>query len=158
MQFKDNINYTILSNKIDTNLMTNFLEYQVIEDNVDYEELQEIISNFTKKTIVFKEVFRKLSNSRKKKILDLLKIRKINFINITSNIEEALYSDYIIVFDKELLVMEGSKEGVLKEEKILKRIGFGLPFVVDLSVQLKLYKVLDKVYFDMESLVKDLWN
>ena len=54
--------------------------------------------------------------------------------------------------------MEGSKEGVLKEEKILKRIGFGLPFVVDLSVQLKLYKVLDKVYFDMESLVKDLWN
>lgn len=158
MQFKDNINYTILSNKIDTNLMTNFLEYQVIEDNVDYEELQEIISNFTKKTIVFKEVFRKLSNSRKKKILDLLKIRKINFINITSNIEEALYSDYIIVYDKELLVMEGSKEGVLKEEKILKRIGFGLPFVVDLSVQLKLYKVLDKVYFDMESLVKDLWN
>ena len=40
MQFKDNINYTILSNKIDTNLMTNFLEYQVIEDNVDYEELR----------------------------------------------------------------------------------------------------------------------
>ena len=54
--------------------------------------------------------------------------------------------------------MEGKKELVLQEEKILKKLGFNLPFIVELSNGLKLYKVIDKVYFNNEELVGELWK
>lgn len=158
MKLENNLNYCILSNKIDKNLLDKFNEYIIIDDTISFEELKTKIEEFKNKTIVFNEVWQSLNKNRVKKILDLLNLRHINFINITSNIEEALLSDYIYVYDEEKIVMEGAKEAVLKEEKILKRLGFGLPFVVDLSLQLMYYGVLDKVYYDTESLVNKLWN
>ena len=85
-------------------------------------------------------------------------MQNIKFINITSDIEECLYADYIVVYDNMDIMLEGPKEGVLKEEKLLKRLGYGLPFVVDLSRQLQVYDILDKTYYDATSLVGDLWN
>ena len=55
-------------------------------------------------------------------------------------------------------VLEGNKEVVLKNEKLLKKLGFGVPFVVDLSIQLMYYDILDKVYFDVDNLLEALWN
>ena len=69
-----------------------------------------------------------------------------------------MLGDYIIVFDKKGIFLEGLKSEVLKEEKKLKKVGFGLPFVVDLSIQLNYYDIFKKVYFDMNELVNDLWN
>ena len=54
--------------------------------------------------------------------------------------------------------MEGKKELVLLEEKILKKLGFNLPFVVELSNGLKYYGLVNKVYFNMEELVDVLWK
>ena len=54
--------------------------------------------------------------------------------------------------------MEGYKEDILKEEKILKKLGFNLPFIVELSNGLKYYGLVNKLYYDNESLVSDLWN
>jgi len=54
--------------------------------------------------------------------------------------------------------MEGKKELVLQEEKILKKLGFNLPFIVELSNGLKYYGVIDKVYFNNEELVNVLWK
>ena len=54
--------------------------------------------------------------------------------------------------------MEGKKEAVLQEEKILKKLGFSLPFIVELSKGLKYYQVVDKIYFNNVELVNDLWK
>ena len=64
----------------------------------------------------------------------------------------------IIVYDEDMKVLEGNKEVVLKNEKLLKKLGFGVPFVVDLSIQLMYYDILDKVYFDVDNLLEALWN
>lgn len=154
---EDNVNYCIISNKIDANLLNNLEEYNIINDDKTYEELLKIIANYVNKKIVFNDILRKFRIREQKTIMELLKLRNVNFINITSDIEEALYADYLYVLDQDVLVMEGKTSVVLKEEKILKRIGYGLPFATDLATQLIIYNVLDKPYYDLESLVHDLW-
>ena len=151
------LNYTILSDNINQELLSNLKDYHII-GNMPFNEIIPLLENYLSKTVVFNETFYNYKKSEKKKILSLLKTRHINFINITSNIEETLLGDYIYVLNNGKVAIEGGTKKVLEEEKILKHLGFGLPFVVDLSIQLKCYGVLDKIYYDMESLVNDLWN
>lgn len=157
MKFNNNINYCILSDKIDHELLEKLNEYNIVTD-ITFENLKIRLENYLNKTICFNECFHKYTNEEKNQILNLLKLRNITFINVTSNIEEALLSDYMYVYHEQELVMEGPTKEILKEEKILKRIGFGLPFIVDLSIQLGHYNILDKTYYDIESLVNDLWQ
>ena len=63
-----------------------------------------------------------------------------------------------MVYDGKNIILEGLKNIVLKEEKLLKKVGYGLPFVVDLAIQLNYYDIFSKIYFDMDELVDDLWN
>ena len=47
---------------------------------------------------------------------------------------------------------------VLKNEKLLKRLGFNMPFIIELSNLLNNYNLVNKIYLDKESLVKDVWK
>lgn len=157
MEFSDNVNYVVLSNNVDKKFMSNFGVYQII-DVLPFEKLKNNLEMFPSKRVVFNESLSSLSNKEKKEIFDLLDKQNINYVNVTSNIEDALFGDYIIVYDEDMKVLEGNKEVVLKNEKLLKKLGFGVPFVVDLSIQLMYYDILDKVYFDVDNLLEALWN
>lgn len=158
MRIKEEYNYVILSNEINRLLLAKFSEYPMIDSDMNYNELKIKLEFHTSKVVVFNNTFYNLRDEEQKEIIDLLKRQNMHFILITSNIEEALLGDYIIVFDKKGIFLEGLKSEVLKEEKKLKKVGFGLPFVVDLSIQLNYYDIFKKVYFDMNELVNDLWN
>ncbi|MDE6284413.1 MAG: hypothetical protein K2M17_01550 [Bacilli bacterium] len=158
MKIETGKNYSILSNSIDHKLLTEFSEYTVLDDTNTFDTITETIEKSLNKIIVFNDCLRLLRKIQKEKIVDLLRIRNMNFINITSNIEETLYSDYLYVLDADKVIIEGKTTEVLKEEKILKRLGFGLPFCIDISTQLGYYGILNKVYYDIEGLVNDLWN
>jgi hypothetical protein len=157
MKINDEYNYTILSNNINSILLDNFKGYPVFT-NITFEELKAKLEFFSSKRLVFNETFYNFKTSEINEIITLLKKQNIKFINITSNIEESLYGNYIVVYDDEKIILEGLKKTVLKEEKILKRLGYGLPFAVDLSLQLKIYECLDEVYYDIPSLAGELWN
>lgn len=157
MEFSDNVNYVVLSNNVDKKFMSNFGVYQII-DVLPFEKLKNNLEMFPSKRVIFNESLSSLSNKEKKEIFDLLDKQNINYVNVTSNIEDSLFGDYIIVYDEDMKVLEGNKEVVLKNEKLLKKLGFGVPFVVDLSIQLMYYDILDKVYFDVDNLLEALWN
>lgn len=158
MMFDDKVNYTILVNNANKEFMEQFKEYSIIGSNMSFDELKEKLEMFPSKRVVFNESWYNLRNNEKKVIIELLKKQNINFVNITTNIEDSLLSDYIVVFDENKKVLEGNTEFVLRNEKVLKKLGYGLPFVVDLSIQLTYYDILDKVYYDMDKLTEDLWN
>ena len=158
MMFDDKVNYTILVNNANKEFMEQFKEYSIIGSNMSFDELKEKLEMFPSKRVVFNESWYNLRNNEKKVIIELLKKQNINFVNITSNIEASLLSDYIVVFDENKKVLEGNTEFVLRNEKVLKKLGYGLPFVVDLSIQLTYYDILGKVYYDMDKLTEDLWN
>ena len=66
---------------------------------------------------------------------------------------QIIYYVYMMV-----LMLDGKTLDVLNNEKILKRLGFDLPFMIDLSIQLKLYGLIDRTYLNMEDLVNNLWK
>lgn len=157
MEFDDNVNYIILSNNADRKFMSKFGVYQII-DILPFEKLKNTLEMFPSKRVVLSDSLSGLSNKEKKEILELLNKQNIHYINVTSNVEDALFGDYVIVYDEDMKVLEGNMEMVLKNEKILKKLGFGVPFVVDLSIQLMYYDILDRVYFDVDNLLGALWN
>lgn len=157
MKYSDEVNYVVLANNVKGEFLSKFSEYQVM-GNMGYEKLKQVIEDYNKKQIVVKELFYGLRDEEKLKIKELLRMRNIHFIDITANVEDALDSDYVVVYDNLELVLEGNRDEVLKNEKLLKRLGYGLPFIVDLSLQLSYYDLVDKVYYDNLELVGDVWN
>ena len=79
-------------------------------------------------------------------------------LNFTSDIEESLFGSRIIVLGSDKILIEGETLGVLNEEKIMKRLGIGLPFVISLSKYLKDYELIDRYYLDYKSLGGALWK
>lgn len=158
MNSNDEYNYIILANDIDKIFLAKFAEYPIIDGDISYDELKTKLEFHTAKRIILNDTFYGLKDKEIREIISLLKRQNIKFILITSDIEQALYGDYIKVFDGANIILEGNKEVVLKEEKTLKKLGYGLPFVVDLSTQLNYYDIFDKIYYDMDELVGDLWN
>jgi energy-coupling factor transporter ATP-binding protein EcfA2 len=110
------------------------------------------------KIIFIDNLFSFLSLDDVNKFIDFFKKNNITIVSVSNNIEEALLYDYMIVLDKGIVAIEGKTNQVLQEEKLLKRLGIGLPFYVDLCIQLKLYGLIDKVYLSKEELVSKLWK
>ena len=108
--------------------------------------------------LVFNDVLMYLTDNKKRKIIKYLKDNKIVFYNFTSNCEECLYAPYIIMINNNVVAIEGATKNVLLEEKMIKKLGFGIPFTVDLSLQLKSYGLVDTIYYDVDRIVEDLWK
>jgi len=111
--------------------------------------------------LILDESLALLDAFEKDKVLNLLKDLKrkgLTIINITHDIEDTLISDEIIVVDKGKVVLKGRKNKVYKSEKILKPLGFDLPFMVELSNRLMFYGLIDHVIYDMEEMVDILWQ
>lgn len=79
-------------------------------------------------------------------------------INFTNDIEDTLFGDKVIIINDKKLVCEGKTLSVLNEEKVLKRLHLGMPFIVELNRYLMDYGLIDKYYLDNEKLVKAVWK
>lgn len=111
-----------------------------------------------REVLILDNIFNYLDSSFKKKLIKYLKNNNITLINIVSNEEDTLYTDYLIVLYSGEIAIEGSTLSVFKEEKLIRRLGFNLPFYVDLSIQLGLYGLLDDIYLNKEAMVKNIWK
>ncbi len=103
-------------------------------------------------------LFRFLSLKNIQKIKMYLKKKKITYVVVSTDIEDAISYPYLIVLNDGEIAMEGKTMQVLEQEKILKRLGIGLPFYIDLSIQLRLYGILDKICIEKEELEGALWK
>lgn len=149
---KEITNVTIVSTNLNKGLLDNYKEYFVIDNNFSYEEL------LNRKKVIFYNVLNNLKDDELKTLFAFLKENNIIFINVTNDIELCLYTEYLMIYDDSKILIEGSTIEVLKNEKLLKRLGVHLPFIVELSLLLKDYGLVNKIYLDKESLVDKLWK
>ena len=114
------------------------------------------------KILLLDNPFKMMDKNTKKSIINkLLDYKKKNTITIvlsTSDLEDTIYSDYLYILDKGKIVVEGKPLDVLKEDIIINRVGLELPFMVDLSLKLEFYELIDDIELDMEQLVNKLWK
>lgn len=100
-------------------------------------------------------------NTKKKikdKLLDYKKKHNLTIILSTTNLEDTIDSDYLYILDKGKIVVEGKPLTVFKEDGLINRLGLTIPFMVDLSLKLEFYELLDDYELDMEALVNKLWK
>ena len=69
-----------------------------------------------------------------------------------------IYTDYLYILDKGKILLEGIPIEVLKKDNVLNKIGLQIPFMIDLSVKLKDYNLIDDTILNMDKMVNLLWK
>ena len=90
--------------------------------------------------------------------LEFLKEQQIKCFYITNQIESTIFFSYLIVIKNNKIAIEGNTLSVLQEEKIMKLLGFSLPFYVNMSIQLGYYGILNKICLTKEELEESIWQ
>lgn len=99
-----------------------------------------------------------LKINQKCKIIKYAKENKISILNVTSNPEELLFGTHVIILDHFNVVAYEKTEEILSNNEYLPKIGMSEPFIVELSTNLNYYDLLKKKYYDMKSLIGELWK
>lgn len=79
-------------------------------------------------------------------------------LNFTEEIEETLIGDQIIITDEKRVLISGKTLSVLNEERLLKRLGIGLPFIILLNKYLKDYELINNYILNYDELAGELWK
>ncbi len=101
-----------------------------------------------------------LDENDKEKVYKALKQYTKNngiILNFTTEIEETLLGTDIIILDKTKILLSGKTMSVLNEEKLMKRLGYNLPFIIQLNKYLKDYELIRNYNLSYESLVNSIW-
>lgn len=136
------LNKTIASLSFNDRTLVKILSYALMEPT--YLALDDLLDDLNTRTKIL--------------LLNYLNSKNIMLINVTTNMEDTLYTDYTLCLYNGISAIDGKTLDVLNNEKLLKRLGLSLPFMIDLSIQLQLYGLIQKVYLNKEAMVKNLWK
>lgn len=108
------------------------------------------------------DICMELDEKEQKEIINLLRTlqleTKVTIIMTTSNLNVSLESDYLIIIDEKQVLLEGNPLSIIEKDNVLNKIGLELPFMIDLSVKLRDYNVVEKVELDMDRMVDTIWK
>lgn len=114
------------------------------------------------KLLIIDQTLTILNETEKKKVLKLfqkmIKNKELTVVYMTSDSDESLYGDNIIILGRKNVLVSGKKDKIFKDEKNFKKAGLELPFIIELSKKLQFYNLIDKDYQSAEKMVKDLWK
>ncbi len=86
------------------------------------------------------------------------KQKRVTILSFTHNLEEAIYSDRLIILNKGVITIDGAFPEVFSEERVMRKIGLEVPFAIELSEKLKVYNIIDHMELDLERLVSLIWK
>lgn len=152
---------TEISNYFD---ISDLLKKNISDLSVGQRQIVSIIYSLSlhPKILILDESLDMICKINKENLLNAIKKFKTEYqttvINITQNIEESLYGDNILLIENGNIILYDINENVYKKEKVLKSLGYDLPFMVNLSNKLKYYGLINKTYYKKEDLIGDLWK
>ena len=79
-------------------------------------------------------------------------------ISTSSSLSDCIYSDAILVMDDGVIKYSGSLEDILVHDNELTKLGIDIPVMMDMSLKLQFYDLLDKVILNAEEMVDELWD
>ncbi len=112
--------------------------------------------------LVLDEALLMIDINERSSLLKLLKKynkeKRVTIISFTHNLDEALYSDRLVIINDGVIVVDGSFPSVFEEERVMRKIGLEVPFGVELSQKLKVYEIVSSLELDLERLVSLIWK
>lgn len=126
-------------------------------------KLSLVLSFLYKPTLLLlDDIFNNLSKSEKEDLKEIIttykKENKISIIMTCSNLEDSLFSDILYIIKDNEIVLSGPPMEVLQNDNIINKTGLELPFMIDLSVKLRDYDLIQTIETDMDRLVNILWK
>ncbi len=82
----------------------------------------------------------------------------MTIIITTTNSEECLITDKVLLINKFNKIAYDRPIKILNNESLLKKNGIEMPFMIDLSFKLRTYGLIDKNINDPERMVDILWK
>ncbi len=168
IQFKTSTVLEELSQYINENEIYNYLNEIHLDDkdtnklNISEKiKLKILIGTLQNEVIIIDNLLSLLNSNDYKLVIKLLnnyKKKENIILNITHNIEESIYGNrLVVIYDSKLLCNDYTLIA-LRQEKLLKRLGIGLPFIVELNKYLMDYGLINKYYLNSSDLVIELWK
>jgi energy-coupling factor transport system ATP-binding protein len=112
--------------------------------------------------LILDEALMMIDVTQRDKLLKILKDynkrKRLTIVSFTHNLDEAIYSDRLVILNYGKIVVDGAFPDVFNEERVMRKIGLEVPFAVELSQKLRVYGLLDKIYLDVERLVDEVWK
>lgn len=99
-----------------------------------------------------------LNKDKKVKILNYIKDKNITLLSVTSNMEELLLLDKVLVLNKGKKEVYDKTINVLENENLFKELGISLPFIYDINNMLKDYELINENHIVYRELVDLLWK
>ena len=141
---------------------TNYLDKYINELNDHEKQLLLIMISLLHKPKVLLldsvlETFNIIDRLEIIKILNNLVKDGLTVINFTNSLEVAYLSDKIILLDNEKIVGEYKPSDIFNDDSIFTSRNIEIPFLLDLSIKLKMYNLVDREYTNMKEMVDDIW-
>jgi len=161
--FNENVE-EVICKKIISYLSMNKLLKRKIEKLTGFEELKlKIAIELIKKNniLLIDDIDTYLTKKEQKELFILLNNlveEDIRIIYTTNKLEDTLYSDYLYILDCGKIVLEGKPLLVLKEDTTLNKLGLELPFMVDFSIKLMDYNIIEEIELDIDRMVDTIWK
>lgn len=137
-----------------------FLDKSICELKTAEKQLLLIIVSLlhSPKVLLLDSVLDYFSKKERNNIIVLLKklcSRGLTVISFTKELDAL--SDKIILMDKYSIIGEYDASKIYEDDKLFYSHNLEIPFIIDLSIKLKMYGLLDKEYSNMKEMVDDLW-
>ena len=131
-------------------------------DIIEKQKLLIILSLLHKpKVLLMDNVLEIFSKSDRCKIINILKNIMLNdnmtIINFTTNIEDIIYSDKVIILSDFKIIKETTYHEIYQNDQVFYENGLEIPFMFDIVNKLKMYNLIHKDYTNMKDLVDDIW-
>lgn len=112
--------------------------------------------------LILDEALMMVDINQRKELLKIIKDyntqKRVTVVSFTHDLDEALYSDRLVVLNEGKIIVDGTFPRVFDEERVMRKIGLEVPFAVELSQKLRVYNLVDKIDLDLERLVDEVWK
>jgi len=178
---------TFLENTLEEELIIEADEYnEDTKSKIDYlisglkikRLLTKRVNQLSTKELILSQIALSLVNDKKLLLIDNLdyyfnddELKKINkflkeyikdfsltVIYTTTHLDQTLLSDYLYIIDKGKVLLKGEPITVLQNDNIINKAGLEIPFMIDLSVKLRDYDLINKIILDKERLIEEIWK
>ncbi len=100
-----------------------------------------------------------LSKEDQEEILTILKdIKDLTIVSTTSNLNDAIFTTNLLILEDSKIILSGNYKDIMKKYNVLNKAGLNVPFMIDLSVKLIDYDLLNDIKLDIDEMVDELWK
>ena len=166
------------TNTLENELLFKNFDINKINDKWDKKLLKKQFSKMTDKEIIISQIILEVESNKdiiliddissffslneRKKIWNIIKniiVKKPKIVVYLSILlDDSLDFERLYIMDKGKIVLEDEPLNIIIKDNILNKIGLKLPFMVDLSVKLQDYNLIDSLELDVDRMVDRLWN